>query len=176
MTFKEGKRKRVEQGQEPRKRTWWKQDLAIILFFSLLLLIVAWILNRAPHRAHARTNAPRSEARFGPTIANSAPAPEVAPEGMVWIPGGEFSMGANDPPDMDDVGMKATSALTRQWRGRPRRNWRPRMCVLYHGCVVYGLARKSERRVVVYGPVNEDVTGLLVEGEGKSWSSEAWLF
>ena len=27
---------------------------------------------------------------------------------MVWIPGGEFSMGANDPPDMDDVGMKAT--------------------------------------------------------------------
>jgi formylglycine-generating enzyme required for sulfatase activity len=27
---------------------------------------------------------------------------------MVWIPGGEFSMGANDPPGMDDVGMKAT--------------------------------------------------------------------
>jgi formylglycine-generating enzyme required for sulfatase activity len=27
---------------------------------------------------------------------------------MVWISGGEFSMGANDPPDMDDVGMKAT--------------------------------------------------------------------
>jgi formylglycine-generating enzyme required for sulfatase activity len=28
---------------------------------------------------------------------------------MVWIPGGEFSMGANDPPDMDNVGMKATT-------------------------------------------------------------------
>ena len=27
---------------------------------------------------------------------------------MVWIPGGEFSMGANDPPDMDEVGMRAT--------------------------------------------------------------------
>jgi formylglycine-generating enzyme required for sulfatase activity len=27
---------------------------------------------------------------------------------MVWIPGGEFSMGANDPPEMDAVGMKAT--------------------------------------------------------------------
>jgi formylglycine-generating enzyme required for sulfatase activity len=29
---------------------------------------------------------------------------------MVWIPGGEFSMGAQDPPDMehDQVGMKAT--------------------------------------------------------------------
>ena len=29
---------------------------------------------------------------------------------MVWIPGGEFSMGAQDPPDMNDaVGMKATT-------------------------------------------------------------------
>jgi formylglycine-generating enzyme len=27
---------------------------------------------------------------------------------MVWIPRGEFSMGANEPPDMDEVGMKAT--------------------------------------------------------------------
>lgn len=31
-----------------------------------------------------------------------------APDGMVWIPGGEFSMGAADPP-MNDVGMKATT-------------------------------------------------------------------
>jgi formylglycine-generating enzyme required for sulfatase activity len=29
---------------------------------------------------------------------------------MVWIPGGEFSMGAQDPPDMNDaIGMQATS-------------------------------------------------------------------
>jgi formylglycine-generating enzyme required for sulfatase activity len=27
---------------------------------------------------------------------------------MVWIPGGEFSMGAQDPPDMNPVGMQAT--------------------------------------------------------------------
>jgi formylglycine-generating enzyme required for sulfatase activity len=27
---------------------------------------------------------------------------------MVWVPGGEFSMGANEPPDMHEVGMKAT--------------------------------------------------------------------
>jgi formylglycine-generating enzyme required for sulfatase activity len=27
---------------------------------------------------------------------------------MVWIPGGEFSMGANDFPEMNDVGMMAT--------------------------------------------------------------------
>ena len=31
---------------------------------------------------------------FEPTIANTDHPPGKAPEGMVWIPGGEFSMGA----------------------------------------------------------------------------------
>src|SRR5260370_2860073 len=31
---------------------------------------------------------------FVATVANSSPAPKPEPEGMVWIPGGEFSMGA----------------------------------------------------------------------------------
>src|SRR5260370_19161565 len=31
---------------------------------------------------------------FAPTIPNKTPAPRPAREGMVWIPGGEFSMGA----------------------------------------------------------------------------------
>jgi formylglycine-generating enzyme len=34
---------------------------------------------------------------FGPTIANKDPAPGPAPKGMVWIPGGEFTMGTLDP-------------------------------------------------------------------------------
>jgi formylglycine-generating enzyme required for sulfatase activity len=45
---------------------------------------------------------------FEPTIENHDTPPRPVPAGMVWIPGGEFSMGANDPPDMDEVGMKAT--------------------------------------------------------------------
>ena len=44
---------------------------------------------------------------FGPTVPNTAPAPRQAPTGMVWIPGGEFSMGAADSPSEGEVGMQA---------------------------------------------------------------------
>jgi sulfatase modifying factor 1 len=48
-------------------------------------------------------------AAFGPTIPNTAPTPAPAPGGMVWIPGGEFAMGATDPPAADPVGMQAAA-------------------------------------------------------------------
>ena len=45
---------------------------------------------------------------FEPTVPGSAAAPGEPPKGMVWIPGGEFSMGAQDEPGAGDVGMRAT--------------------------------------------------------------------
>ena len=54
----------------------------------------------------ADTSAPN---RFFPTLERQTPAGLTAPEGMVWIPGGEFSMGAQDPGMNDAVGMQATT-------------------------------------------------------------------
>ncbi len=44
-------------------------------------------------------------AGFNPTISIATPVPTPLPPGMAWIPGGEFSMGAMDPPATDQVGM-----------------------------------------------------------------------
>jgi formylglycine-generating enzyme required for sulfatase activity len=51
-----------------------------------------------------------SPSTFLHTVVNATAAPGLAPEGMVWIPGGEFSMGAADPLGNDNnaVGMQAT--------------------------------------------------------------------
>jgi sulfatase modifying factor 1 len=58
-----------------------------------------------------RASMPESSAPgFEPTQPGDAAAPGPAPEGMAWIPGGEFSMGAADPlgQDANVVGMQAT--------------------------------------------------------------------
>ena len=54
-------------------------------------------------------NGTDSTTGFEATEENHVPAPGPSPDGMVWIPGGEFSMGANNPPDGNEVGMQATT-------------------------------------------------------------------
>jgi sulfatase modifying factor 1 len=44
---------------------------------------------------------------FKPTIINPIKKPAVIPEGMVWVPGGEFSMGGINPVGMQDGGKEA---------------------------------------------------------------------
>ena len=54
--------------------------------------------------AKSPAKSPQTTSGFAPTIERPAPPPGPAPEHMVWIPGGEFSMGAADPRSAPEGG------------------------------------------------------------------------
>ena len=94
----------------PDRRTrvlWWLGGLVMLAIVSG----VGWAVLARQRAGPMDVPSPSSASQaFQPTVANTARPPGPAPEGMVWIPGGEFSMGAVDPHgiDMNDVGMHAT--------------------------------------------------------------------
>ena len=70
---------------------------------SATLVIAAVLLQQFP--AFSSTD------DFVDTVANKTPAPGKAPSGMVWIPGGEFSMGAStNGHGMDEMPMASNDA------------------------------------------------------------------
>jgi sulfatase modifying factor 1 len=112
------KRSRRGQPAEPPPEGWSPLAVAAIALVVTVVVAVVFVQQRnartataAPmaHDSASAVSMGASSAAFLPTVPNRGPAPGAPPEGMVWIPGGEFSMGAGDPPDMDDVGMKATT-------------------------------------------------------------------
>lgn len=99
---------------EPRRKTRYS-----ILLISLLLLILGGILvirtiarrsdtRSSPSVANAAPNSAEPTTKFEPTVENEGPALGNAPQGMAWIPGGDFSMGAQRVEGMNEVGMQAT--------------------------------------------------------------------
>src|SRR6476660_3952617 len=104
--------KRARVNTERSKRRWLAYG-AIVM--AAIVSVIAY-RQMSPGRADARvappasavasTPPPAANASFAATEPNASPGPAKTPRGMAWIPGGEFSMGAQDPPDMDEVGMK----------------------------------------------------------------------
>src|SRR6185436_13773730 len=83
--------------KRPPKRRAWPTAAAVVV----LPLAVAGAVSLRP----AREAVPS----FAGTVPNRTAPVAPAPDDMVWIPGGEFSMGAADPPSPDDndTGMHA---------------------------------------------------------------------
>src|SRR5271170_6047442 len=84
--------------------------LAIVSATAAVVMLRPWPLSLASKVVAGQPMTEATEATaFGPTIPNIAAAPAPAPAGMVWISGGEFAMGAMDPPANDEVGMQAAT-------------------------------------------------------------------
>jgi len=84
----------------------WKGILGLLAAAGVAVLVVDATRPRQAAKAAATVTA----VGFQPTVENKGAPPAVAPTEMVWIPGGEFSMGAADPrgADANEVGMHAT--------------------------------------------------------------------
>lgn len=89
--------------------------LLVCLIVSAIAVVVASVYDTgsSPRQTpEVSDSSPVSEeggrAGFAPTILNTTAAPSPAPEGMVWIPGGEFSMGS-DSESESLCGMPGTT-------------------------------------------------------------------
>ena len=72
--------------------------------------VLTLVLALSAHAVDSVASAAKETWSFAPTIANSWKPPSPAPEGMVWIPGGEFSMGSEGKCDGKSCCSPATVA------------------------------------------------------------------
>ena len=118
MAMKSERQSKLQTTVEPPLPALPKKWLVIAVIAALVLAGIVALMSRSRHAAETASGNPpasswtstnsSSPATFGPTVPNTTPAPSATPAGMVWIPGGEFSMGAADSPSDGEVGMQAT--------------------------------------------------------------------
>jgi formylglycine-generating enzyme required for sulfatase activity len=80
--------------QNSKSTTWWMTGGVVLAIAMLAALAV----NNQSSTLRNSVDSPQEQSPagspFAPTIPNKSQAPGPTPEGMVWIPGGEFSMGS----------------------------------------------------------------------------------
>jgi formylglycine-generating enzyme len=84
---------------DPKQRRSVNRTAVIVSVFAALgVAVTAGYARHRESAAHAGHALVTDTAEFQPTVPNPTQPPTAgAPEGMAWIPGGEFSMGANVP-------------------------------------------------------------------------------
>ena len=73
----------------------WSFRRVFCPWFLTALSVASGCRREIPHPPSAPIA--ESASAFQPTVLSTTPAPGAPPEGMVWVPGGEFSMGSEDP-------------------------------------------------------------------------------
>jgi len=79
-----------------------------VMALAVVSLLTWWLMIRSQPRHNAAVSSatktlpvtPNAQPNFEATIVNSTSAPGAVPEGMVYIPDGEFSMGSLNPTEM----------------------------------------------------------------------------
>lgn len=89
-----------------RRKTARRAFAAVTLVLLICVAAIVIALARS-QMSKAAVPASTAELSFLPTAANPNPSLGSPPEEMVWIPGGEFSMGAQDPRGMPEGGMQS---------------------------------------------------------------------
>ena len=106
-------KQRGARRREPRQRPIGQLLIGLGLLAAVEVFVARTAISRptaapATPAAAAAPMPAREMVTFLATVPNATPAPAAPTDGMVWISGGEFSMGAAEPPGMDRVGMLAT--------------------------------------------------------------------
>ena len=94
--------------QDRKRGTNRRSVFVAVIALAVVGLLTWWLMIRSQRGHNAAVSSatktlqvtPNAQPNFEATIVNSTSAPGSLPEGMVYIPGGEFSMGSLNPTEM----------------------------------------------------------------------------